>query len=385
LTACDSENVEQWGEHLRDIFDVRKRRRENIANINRGRGWFALRCQWNWAAYELFIAAVYAAPKWSQLTGHQQNCGARLELRVFPSLLEGARYHRGKLLFRSADPDHGFVFKTDFLAKVFPLKEGDLFSGTKIRKSREDFRKLYGEWLCARLAKVSSWAKWLFRSRTRREIPGRFRLPGVAATNRCFEVPMVAIARFRDGKLAHEHIYWDQASVLKRIGLMTDESLPATNEIDTSILIRLARRDAGWFELSRWYSAKHYDVGNHINADPVIAQSNFCESMQRSERSAGLLGKAWQHRATEIGTRGGMIWRLAFLHREALWLREPCTDWSSYCIARLLGEQAAEQTERRLFGISLTASWIEDFLSGAGRFDGSRNWSLTHNLVGIYA
>jgi len=56
---------------------------------------------------------------------------------------------------------------------------------------------------------------------------------------------MVAIARFRDGKLAHEHIYWDQASVLKRIGLMTDESLPATNEIDTSILIRLARRDAG--------------------------------------------------------------------------------------------------------------------------------------------
>jgi carboxymethylenebutenolidase len=37
---------------------------------------------------------------------------------------------------------------------------------------------------------------------------------------------MVAIARFRVGKLAHEHIYWDQASVLKQIGLLTDESLP---------------------------------------------------------------------------------------------------------------------------------------------------------------
>jgi carboxymethylenebutenolidase len=31
---------------------------------------------------------------------------------------------------------------------------------------------------------------------------------------------------FRDGKLAHEHIYWDQASVLKQIGLLTDQRLP---------------------------------------------------------------------------------------------------------------------------------------------------------------
>jgi hypothetical protein len=33
-------------------------------------------------------------------------------------------------------------------------------------------------------------------------------------------------ARFRDGKVAHEHIYWDQASVLKQIGLLTDPGLP---------------------------------------------------------------------------------------------------------------------------------------------------------------
>jgi carboxymethylenebutenolidase len=51
-------------------------------------------------------------------------------------------------------------------------------------------------------------------------------LPGVAPTGRRVEVPLVAIVRFRDGKLAHEHIYWDQASVLKQIGLLTDESLP---------------------------------------------------------------------------------------------------------------------------------------------------------------
>jgi carboxymethylenebutenolidase len=51
-------------------------------------------------------------------------------------------------------------------------------------------------------------------------------LPGVPPTNRYVEVALVAIVRFRDGKLAHEHIYWDQASVLKQLGLLTDPSLP---------------------------------------------------------------------------------------------------------------------------------------------------------------
>lgn len=51
-------------------------------------------------------------------------------------------------------------------------------------------------------------------------------LPGIAPTNRFVEVALVAIVRFRDGKLAHEHIYWDQASVLKQIGLLTDPALP---------------------------------------------------------------------------------------------------------------------------------------------------------------
>jgi len=51
-------------------------------------------------------------------------------------------------------------------------------------------------------------------------------LPGVAPTNRRVEVPLVAIVRFRDGKVAHEHIYWDQASVLKQIGLLTYPDLP---------------------------------------------------------------------------------------------------------------------------------------------------------------
>lgn len=51
-------------------------------------------------------------------------------------------------------------------------------------------------------------------------------LPGVAPTHRRVEVPLVAIVRFRGDKLAHEHIYWDQASVLKQIGLLDDARLP---------------------------------------------------------------------------------------------------------------------------------------------------------------
>jgi carboxymethylenebutenolidase len=51
-------------------------------------------------------------------------------------------------------------------------------------------------------------------------------LPGVAATHRHVDIPLVVVVGSRDGKLAHERIYWDQASVLKQIGLLTDPSLP---------------------------------------------------------------------------------------------------------------------------------------------------------------
>ena len=51
-------------------------------------------------------------------------------------------------------------------------------------------------------------------------------LPGVAPTRRRVEVPLVAIVQFRDGKLAHEHIYWDQASVLVQLGLLDPNNLP---------------------------------------------------------------------------------------------------------------------------------------------------------------
>jgi carboxymethylenebutenolidase len=51
-------------------------------------------------------------------------------------------------------------------------------------------------------------------------------LPWVAPTGKRVEVPLVVIVHFRDGKLAHEHIYWDQASVLVQLGLLDAGRLP---------------------------------------------------------------------------------------------------------------------------------------------------------------
>jgi carboxymethylenebutenolidase len=51
-------------------------------------------------------------------------------------------------------------------------------------------------------------------------------LPGIAPTGREVSIPTVAIVQFKDGKLVHEHIYWDQASVLVQIGKLEPKDLP---------------------------------------------------------------------------------------------------------------------------------------------------------------
>jgi carboxymethylenebutenolidase len=51
-------------------------------------------------------------------------------------------------------------------------------------------------------------------------------LPGVKPTGKHVEVPLVAIVNFRGDKLYHEHIYWDQGSVLAQIGLIDAKILP---------------------------------------------------------------------------------------------------------------------------------------------------------------
>jgi carboxymethylenebutenolidase len=51
-------------------------------------------------------------------------------------------------------------------------------------------------------------------------------LPGVAPTGKPVEIAVVVVVGFNDGKISHEHIFWDQASVLVQIGLIDPKGLP---------------------------------------------------------------------------------------------------------------------------------------------------------------
>jgi carboxymethylenebutenolidase len=53
-------------------------------------------------------------------------------------------------------------------------------------------------------------------------------LPGVPPTGRRITIPVVVVVRFEDGKVHHEHIYWDQASVLAQAGVLDPAGLPLT-------------------------------------------------------------------------------------------------------------------------------------------------------------
>jgi hypothetical protein len=56
------------------------------------------------------------------------------------------------------------------------------------------------------------------------EIP--WMLPGVPPTDKEVEVALVSVVAIRGGKLYHEHIYWDQATILVQIGLLDPKLIP---------------------------------------------------------------------------------------------------------------------------------------------------------------
>jgi carboxymethylenebutenolidase len=45
-------------------------------------------------------------------------------------------------------------------------------------------------------------------------------LPGVEPTNKVVDIDLVVVVQFRGDKLACERIYWDQATVLRQVGVM---------------------------------------------------------------------------------------------------------------------------------------------------------------------
>ncbi len=62
-------------------------------------------------------------------------------------------------------------------------------------------------------------------------------LPGIPPTGRRISIPVVVVVGFEGGKVHHEHIYWDQASVLVQAGLLDPNGLPAVGAKQAEALL----------------------------------------------------------------------------------------------------------------------------------------------------
>ena len=70
-------------------------------------------------------------------------------------------------------------------------------------------------------------------------------LPGIPPTGKRVEVAMVVVVQFDGDKVAYEHLYWDQASVLVQLGLLQPGGLPVVGaEGARSVLDRSIRLNA---------------------------------------------------------------------------------------------------------------------------------------------
>jgi len=70
-------------------------------------------------------------------------------------------------------------------------------------------------------------------------------LPGIPPTGKRVEVAFVVVVQFDADKMVHEHLFWDQASVLVQLGLLQPGSLPVVGaEGARSLLDRSIRLNA---------------------------------------------------------------------------------------------------------------------------------------------
>jgi carboxymethylenebutenolidase len=68
-------------------------------------------------------------------------------------------------------------------------------------------------------------------------------LPGIPPTGKKVELPHVVVMRFKNGKVAHEHVWWDQASLLVQVGLLDPAKLPVVGLEQARTLLRVAGKN----------------------------------------------------------------------------------------------------------------------------------------------
>ncbi|KAI0134860.1 hypothetical protein F4814DRAFT_399173 [Daldinia grandis] len=132
-------------------------------------------------------------------------------------------------------------------------------------------------------------------------------LPGVPPTNKKVEVLVVSIVTLRGGKLYHEHVYWDQASVLVQVGLLDPKVVPKkASDAGVKRLPVMGRRAArsvlvGYDEsdegeatnelIPEWDDDADDDVGNTADEGDKSNSAKTKEAERDEEKTGGLEDK----------------------------------------------------------------------------------------------
>lgn len=102
---------------------------------------------------------------------------------------------------------------------------------------RDEVRQFYATWFIGRWPadiEITPISRTVGQGRVIDELVASFThdvempalLPGIAPTGRKVVLPHVVVMGIVDGKVAYEHIYWDQASLLVQVGLLDPTKLP---------------------------------------------------------------------------------------------------------------------------------------------------------------
>jgi carboxymethylenebutenolidase len=102
---------------------------------------------------------------------------------------------------------------------------------------RDQVREFYANWFVGRWpadVQVTQISRTVGQGRVIDELIASFThdvempalLPGIAPTGRKVTLPHVVVMGIVDGRVAYEHIYWDQACLLVQVGLLDPAKLP---------------------------------------------------------------------------------------------------------------------------------------------------------------
>lgn len=111
-----------------------------------------------------------------------------------------------------------------------------------------------------------------------------FSVPGIPPTHRKLEMPFTAVVNIRGDRLYHEHIAWDQATVLIQLGLMP-EYLPFPQGLQNGSAGGLQNGDHGQGRLEYRVPAAGLDAARKLrDKDCVESNGMFEYKIRNAER-----------------------------------------------------------------------------------------------------